>query len=226
MKKKIFKILVLIIIYVAISLGLFFILKYFGFNDVDKIRRVVDSSGGFAYVAFFILQIMVSTFVCIIPLEDEVLTASAIVLFGATRGFFVAAFNMFATSCIQFFLGRCLGKDIIKKILGNDSLDKYEKCLQLRGEIMLPVLYAVPFLPHDSLCILAGMSKMRFWYFASITLTMRSIEIAAVCFLGSGLIDFSLFSIADWIIVINVIIIDIYLLLKLHKYLKNKFNVK
>ncbi len=224
MKKNLLKILLLTLIYISISLCVYFLLKRLGYADVDKIRNFVSGFGVWSYLIFFLLQVIVSTFICIVPFEDEVLTMSAILLFGPFKAFFISAFNMFVTSCIQFALGRFLCKDIIKKMLGDSSIEKYQNYLRVKGEIMLPILYAVPLLPHDSLCILAGMSKMKFWYFAPITLVMRSIEIVSLCFLGSGLINFSVFTIMDWIVVINLIAIDAILLFKLYKYLDGKFN--
>lgn len=226
MKKKVFKVICLILVYVLISLVGYFILKACGLASVDKIRNLISKCGAWSYFMFFVFQVIISTFVCIIPFEDELLVLSAVVLFGPVKGFLIGAINMFVTSTLQFVLGRYLCKDIIIKFLGEDTMQKYENYLSIKGEIMLPILYAIPLFPHDSLCILSGMSKMKYWYFAPVTLIMRSIEIASVCFLGSGLIDFSALEIIDWIIIVNVLIIDIYLILKLQKYLENKINKK
>lgn len=223
---KIFKILILAMVYIGISIGAYFVLKACGLGTVNQIREFIFKTGIWGYVVFFVFQVVVSTFICIIPFEDELLTASAIVLFGPLKGFFVASFNMFATSCLQFIIGRYFCKSLIIKLLGEDSLNKYQNYLKVKGEIMLPLLYAIPLFPHDSLCILSGMSKIKFWYFATITLIMRSVEIASICFLGSGLIDVSAFRPIDWIAIINLIIIDIYLIHKLQKYVENKINKK
>ncbi len=210
--------------YVLISLGVYFILCACGLNSVSKIREFVHNTGAWSYLVFFLFQVIVSTFVCIIPFEDELLTASAVVLFGPVKGFAIASFNMFATSILQFIIGRYLCNGVMAKIIGVEGVGKYQNYLNGKGEVMLPILYAIPLFPHDSLCILAGMSNMRFWYFAPVTLFMRSIEIASLCFLGSGLIDFGELTLMDWIVVVNVVIIDIYLILKLQKYMENKIN--
>lgn len=223
-KKRLLKVLLLAIVYIVISVSIYFVLRASGYDSVDKIREFVEGFGAWSYLVFFIIQVTVSTFVCIIPFEDEVLTMAAIMLFGPFKGFLVASFNMFATSCIQFALGRLLCKDVLKKFLGGDVIFKYQNYLKVKGEIVLPILYAIPLLPHDSLCILAGVSKMRFCYFAPVTAVMRSIEIASLCFLGSGLIDFSALTIMDWIILVNVVIIDVIMLFKLYKYLNKKFS--
>ncbi len=224
MKKNILKILMLVLIYIALSLGAYFLLKACGLTSVNKIRDFVSRFGAWSYVVFFVFQVVVSTFVCIIPLEDELLTLSALMLFGPVKGFLIGSLNMFVTSSLQFVIGRYFCKGIVEKFLGEQSMQKYQNYLSVKGEIMLPILYAIPLFPHDSLCILAGMSKMKYWYFAPITLVMRSIEVASLCFLGSGIIDWGALSVFDWIVAINILIVDIYLLLKLHKYIDNKVN--
>ena len=224
MKKNILKIITLVLIYVALSLGVYFLLRVLGLTSVDKIRDFVSGFGAWSYVVFFVFQVAVSTFVCIIPFEDELLTLSALVLFGPVKGFLIGALNMFVTSSLQFVIGRYFCKSIVEKFLGEQSVQKYQNYLQVKGELMLPILYAIPLFPHDSLCILAGLSRMKYWYFAPITLVMRSIEIASLCFLGSGIIDFGALTIFDWIVAANILIIDAYLLLRLHKYIENKVN--
>ena len=224
MKKNILRILALILVYVALSVGAYFLLKAMRLNSVNKIRDFVGGFGAWSYVVFFIFQVVVSTFICIIPFEDELLTVSALVLFGPIKGFVIASINMFITSVIQFLLGRYLCKDLLVKLLGDEAIQKYEKHMMVKGEIILPILYTIPLFPHDSLCILAGTSKMKLWYFSIITLIMRTLEIAIVCFFGSGIIDFGLLTVADWILILNVLIIDIYLIFKLKNYIENKIN--
>ena len=220
MKGKVVKILILIFSYVAISIGVYLILKACGLGSVNQIRDFVLASGYWSYIVFFLFQITVSTFICIIPFEDELLTGAAIVLFGPVKGFFVAAFNMFATSCVQYVIGRYFCKSLIAKIIGGDSVEKYQKTFKIKGMVLLPAMYLIPLFPHDSLCILSGLAKMKFWYFALVTLILRSVEIASLCFLGSGLIDFASFEIVDWIVAINLVIIDAFLLIKLQKYIE------
>ncbi|MBQ8522710.1 MAG: TVP38/TMEM64 family protein [Clostridia bacterium] len=224
MKKNLFKIVVLVLTYVAISLGVYFVLKACGLTTISKIRDFISSTGAWGYVVFFLFQVVSSTFICIIPFEDELLTACAIVLFGPIKGFCIASFNMFVTSSLQFLIGRYFCKGLITRLIGGDAVEKYQNYLQVKGEIMLPILYLIPLFPHDSLCLLAGMSKMKYLYFAPITLVMRSIEIAELCFLGSGIIDFGALSVMDWILIANVIIIDIYLIFKLQKFIENKIQ--
>ena len=126
MKKKIVKILCLVVVYVFISLGIYFLLKACGLDSVNRIRDIISRCGVWSYLVFFVFQVVVSTFVCIIPFEDELLVLSAVVLFGPIKGFLIGAFNMFVTSTLQFVIGRYLCKDIVAKIMGEESLNKYQ----------------------------------------------------------------------------------------------------
>ena len=224
MKTKVIKILILIVAYVAVSVGVYLVLKACGLGTVDEIRNFVARSKGWSYIVFFVFQVVVSTFICVIPFEDELLTGVAIVLFGPLKGFLVASFNMFVTSCVQYIIGRYFCKSLVAKIIGGNSVEKYQKTFKVKGMILLPALYLIPLFPHDSLCVLSGLAKMKFWYFAIVTLIMRSIEIASLCFLGSGLIDFGAFEIIDWIIVANLVIVDAYLLIKLQRFVESKIS--
>lgn len=218
------KIVILVICYVVISIVVYLILKACGLGTVGQIRDFISMCGNWSYVAFFLFQVIVSTFICVIPFEDELLTGVAIVLFGPVKGFLIASFNMFVTSCVQYVIGRYFCKGLLIKIIGGDGVERYQETFKIKGMVLLPVLYLVPLFPHDSLCILSGLAKLKFWYFAVVTLIMRSVEIASLCFLGSGLIDFASFETIDWIIIINLIIIDVYLLIKLQKYIDNRIG--
>lgn len=220
------KILLLILCYIAGSIGIYYLLKLCGLSTVEEIRCFIGKTGGWSYVVFFLFQVLVSTFICIIPFEDELLTGVAIVLFGPINGFLIASFNMFVTSCLQYAIGRYLCGGLIAKIIGGDEVERYYQKFKVRGVIILPALYLIPLFPHDSLCVLSGLVKIKFWYFAIVTLVMRSIEIASLCFLGSGLINFSNLEIIDWIIILNLLIIDIHLLIKLQKYVDSKVGGK
>lgn len=226
MKIKVLKILILIIVYISISIGVYLTLKACGLGTVGQIRDFVAESGTWSYIVFFVFQVLVSTFICVIPFEDELLTGVAIVLFGPLKGFLIASVNMFATSCMQYAIGRYFCKSLLVKAIGGDSVEKYQQAFKIKGMVLLPTLYLIPLFPHDSLCILSGIAKMRFWYFAIVTLIMRSLEIASLSFLGAGLIDFATFEVIDWIVVLNLVIVDIYLLIKVQKFAENKIGKK
>ena len=87
-------------------------------------------------------------------------------------------------------------------------------------------MFLFPVFPDDALCMAAGMTKMRYWYFAIIVLIFRSIGIATICFLGSSIIKWAELSIIDWFVLINAVIIDIYAVFKISGKIEAKIKSK
>jgi len=75
-------------------------------------------------------------------------------------------------------------------------------------------MFLFPVFPDDALCLVAGMTKMRYWYFAIIVGICRTIGVATTCFLGSGLINWAVLSLVDWFVLISVCLFWILLIFK------------
>ena len=80
--------------------------------------------------------------------------------------------------------------------------------------MLLPLMFLFPVFPDDALCLVAGMTKMRYWYFALIVGICRTIGVATTCFLGSGLINWAVLSLVDWFVLISVCLFWILLIFK------------
>ena len=65
---------------------------------------------------------------------------------------------------------------------------------------------------------------MKLGYFVIVTALMRSLEIVSICFLGGGLINWASLSVFDWLVLINLLVIDIYLLTKLQKVMEKRLD--
>ena len=86
-------------------------------------------------------------------------------------------------------------------------------------------MFLFPIFPDDALCLAAGMTKMRYRYFALITAIFRSVGIATICFLGSGLINWSALSIVDWFMLVSVCAFWLILIFKYQDKLE-KFIIR
>ena len=82
------------------------------------------------------------------------------------------------------------------------------------------MFFILPAVPDEALCLVASMTKMKYWYLILVSMLYHSVEFGIFCFVGSGIINWSNLTIIDWFILINVLIIDFILLLHLEK----KFN--
>ena len=59
-----------------------------------------------------------------------------------------------------------------------------------------------------------------------VTIIMRSLEIIAICFFGGDFINWKNVSPIEWVILLNLLVIDIMLLFKLKKILERRLEQK
>ena len=212
--KKWIKICLILLIIAALSVGIYFGLRTCGVTDVESLRSIISSCGAWGWIVYILLFTLCSTLLCFIPGTSATFIGVSIVLFGALYGFFISAISVFLASTIMFILGNTLGEKVAVKLVGKKSLEKAQSLLDVKSKMLLPLMFLFPIFPDDALCMVAGMTKMKLWYFAIIVAIFRTIGIASICFLGSGFIDWAALNLIDWFVLINVCIFDIFLIFK------------
>lgn len=214
------KIIFVIVLFAMISVALYFILKAFGITNISTLRRIIENSGSFAVIIYIIMSATLLSTLCFVPLLNESLIALGLILFNTFTAFIACLFATLLANTILFFIGDMFGERIATKLIGKEELDKTQNLIDKKSKILLPILFILPGVPDEALCIVAGMTKIKYWYLILISTIFHSIEIGLVCFLGSGLINWSALTIVDWFVFINVAVIDILFLFKLEKLIK------
>lgn len=224
--KKIILIVSIILIICALSIGLYSLLKHFNITSINTLRNFISKFGAWSWIVFIVIQVILSVPIFVIPLEDELWVTLSILLFDNKFGFVISAIAMAITSAILYLLGRKLGVKIAEKIVGEKNLKEFQAKYDIKNKLSLPFMYLIPFIPHDMLCVSSGLSKIKFWYFILITIPLRSIEIVAICFLGGEFIVWKELRLFDWLILVNLALIDFVLLKKLQNFMENKLANK
>ena len=218
--KKWLKILLVIIFFAALSISLFFILKAFGLTNISSIRKFIESFGSFAVITYILITSVLLSTLCFIPLLNESLIALSLILFNTFTAFIACLVATLLSNTILFFIGDKFGEKLVTKLIGKDELDKTQNLLDKKSKLLLPILFFLPGVPDEALCLVAGLTKIKYSYLLIVSAIFHIIEIGFICFLGSGLINWSALSIVDWFVFINLIVIDIYFLFKLEKRIK------
>ena len=65
--KKYLKILVVLLVVAAISVGIYFVLRHFGFTDADKLKGWIKSTGGWAVIVYILLRVSFTIFLSFVP---------------------------------------------------------------------------------------------------------------------------------------------------------------
>lgn len=225
-KKQILKIALIVLTLVAFGVGCYFLLKYLGITDVEGLRKLIEKCGAWGWVVYIALFITVSIFLCAIPGTSATFIIVAIVLFGAWKAFAISTFSVIVASSIMFLIGNTLGEKTASKIVGADSLHKAQDLIDVKSKIFLPLMFLFPCFPDDALCMVAGMTKMKYWYFLLIVAICRTIGIATFCFLGSGFINWASLSIVEWVCLMNLAVFDIIFVFKMSNKLEQKIKNK
>jgi len=224
--RKWLKLIFVIICFAVTSVILFYILKACGIANISTLKSLILKSGDWAVLVYILVSIIVLVAFCFVPLLNTALIIFGIAIFGSKITFIAVLISVFFSTTILFFIGDKVGEKFAIKLVGEKSLKEAQNLIDTKSKILLPIFFILPCIPDEALCLVAGMTKMKYWYLILVSMIYHTIEIGLFCFLGSGIINWSSLSVVDWIILINVLVFDFYFLFKLEKHFKsnNKQN--
>lgn len=201
--ETIFKLFVVVSIILVCGYFIYFWLIKSGIlNKIDSlydIKRLIlkyKNRGLLIYTIINFLQ------VTIIPLPSSVTILAGTAIFGPFKAFIFSSIGILLGSIFAFFIGRRCSKPILYWIFGQKKVEKYQKLLSNRTQLILFLTLFLPLFPDDLICMLAGMTDIDFKSFLIISLIARSFGIACLSFFGSGsIIPFTGWGIAIWCLI-------------------------
>lgn len=220
--KKILKSLISITIMLLLVFFIYLILRNSGaldkIDDIEDLKTTIRSYGSLSIIALFIVQFLQAT---ILPIPSIITTIAGVLVFGAWQCFFISILAITAGSIVSFYMGRYLGKGIIKWIVGEKDFIKLENKLT-KGKYVYFLMMIFPLFPDDILCLMAGVTNMSFKFFFITNIITRPLSLLCLCFLGSGtLIPFSGWGIPVWIVLIIALIILTFVAIKYQVEIEN-----
>lgn len=206
--------LLTIIIFVGLTVALYFV----GFKS-EWVKPMIESVGIWGYFIYLILQVLITTVCCFVPATTFTFTIMAVQVFGITGGLIISIIGCWISSNVMFAVGRYGGVKLVDWLVGKDSREKAQRMVSDRATVLVPVMLACPFFPDDALCMISGMTKMKWWYFAIISLITRSIGITATALLGNDVtINYIKNALGDnivlWVLAVNVLLFDVWVIWK------------
>ncbi|MDE6472471.1 MAG: TVP38/TMEM64 family protein [Clostridia bacterium] len=198
------------------SICYYVILKYdlvTKFNSTEKIQTFLSKYGAYAGIIFIIIQFLQVT---LIPLPAALTTMAGVALFGFWPTFLYSVIGVMIGSILAFYLGRKFGVKLIIWLFGKNAYNKYIKITQGKDKVVLTLMFLFPFFPDDLLCIVAGITDMKYWQFFIIMLITRPINILIMegAFKGFSSIPLTGYGIPIWIAIITVALIVVVLAFK------------
>ncbi len=228
---KVMRFVLVVLILLAVLATGFFVLKATGLwekvNSMEKIRGIVESGGVFSFLIFILLQILQTT---ILQIPAFFVTVAGALIFGNWPAFFMSYFAVMVGSVIMFWIGRKAGSGFLNWIVGKEEAEKWQNRMG-RGKYLFVLMMLFPMFPDDILCVIAGMSNMKFSFFFLTNLIARGIGIACTVFFGSGsVIPFHGWGLIVWGVIILFVALLFYLSVryrdKIDEMLKQMFKKK
>lgn len=137
----------------------------------------MQSTGIWAPLAFVAIQILQVVF----PIVPGGLTCVAgVLMFGPVWGFVYNYAGICIGSGINFFLAKKYGRPFVERSVSEKVWGKYIKWLDSpKFDLYFALAIFLPVAPDDFLCLLAGLTPMKFRRFAAIILLGKPLSLLA-----------------------------------------------
>jgi uncharacterized membrane protein YdjX (TVP38/TMEM64 family) len=152
-------------------------------TSMEAFQDYVRGFGTKASIVFFLIQLLS---VVIAPIPSNISTAAGASIFGLWEAFFLSTLAIVCGSIIVFLLARKFGKPFTDKFVSPKVANKYGQLISSKRDLLLALLFLLPFFPDDSICLLAGLSQIGSLRFFVIMLLTRPWGILAASAVGSA----------------------------------------
>jgi len=170
----VFLLFCLVLIYVLQITGFFEIVK-----DEAAFQSYLEKSGGWMPIVYIVFQYLQ---VVLLPIPSVVSTLAGVALFGPLWTLLYSFIGIWLGSVTAFWVGRRLGYKAVAWMVGEDSLQKWQKKLKGKDNFILTLMFLLPLFPDDILCFISGLSSMSFLYFIIMVFLCRVLAIATTCY--------------------------------------------
>lgn len=207
------------VITLTILIGFSVAFYFVGFKG-EWIEPIINKLGWFGYIAYILLQVIITTIFCFVPATTFTFTLLSVRIFGTITGLILSIIGCFVSSLVMFIVGRFGGVKVVDWLVGKEDREKAQNLVSDRATVLVPVMLACPFFPDDAVVMATGMTSMNFWYFMPMCLITRSLGITGTALLGNdATLNYIKSALGDnivlWAIMINLILFDVWAVWKL-----------
>ncbi len=135
---------------------LFLRFKYF--FSFKRLRDFILSFGAYSAVVFIVIQALQVVFA---PIPGEVTGFVGGYLYGKIAGTLLSSAGLILGSVLAFEITRVFGVKLVRKVVKQETMDRFDYFVTHRGVHIAFILFLVPGFPKDSLCYLLGLTHLR-----------------------------------------------------------------
>lgn len=181
-------------------------------SSVEGLKNYILSTqekGVYVYILIQALQVI------ILPIPAAIICIVGSLIYGPFLGGLYCSIGILLGSYISFFIGKTFGYRIVSWIAGKENTDKYSVIIRKRGGFFLGLAFLLPMFPDDILCLIAGITNMKFKTFAWVTTITRPIGVICMSYFGGGhIIPFAGWGLYVWSILLVFIVAIVVIIYK------------
>jgi uncharacterized membrane protein YdjX (TVP38/TMEM64 family) len=126
-------------------------------SDPVALRAWIAGYGPAAPIVFAGLQALQ---VLVAPIPGHLLGLASGYLFGAVPGTLYSLAGATVGSALAFSLSRRFGRPFAESVIAGETLATFDEAIERRGLVALFVVFLVPGLPDDVICLIAGLTRL------------------------------------------------------------------
>ena len=155
------------------------------FSSIASFKQFILSTGQKGMFIYVLIQIIQVLFV---PIPAMIITLTGVAIYGPLLGALLCSLGVLIGSYGSFLIGRMFGSKLVVWIAGEQNAKKYANLINNRGKFFLIIAFLLPLFPDDILCLIAGITSMKFNHFFWIALITRPIGVFCMSYFGGGYI--------------------------------------
>lgn len=155
------------------------------FRDMDRLQTFIRSCGVWAPLVFILMQIQ-QILLAFIP--GGLLLSGGVAAFGPWLGLLYNMVGTLLGSSLNFAIARRWGRPLARRLMPEKTWNRYVGWLdenQRKFQRLFAAAILLPFFPDDALCLVAGLTRMRWSGFLLILLLkLPSVACYSLAYLG------------------------------------------
>ena len=155
------------------------------FRDIDRLQAFIQRCGVWAPLVFVLMQV---TQILLAFIPGGLLLSGGVAAFGPWLGLLYNMAGTLLGSALNFAIAKRWGRPLAKRLMPEKTWNKYVGWLdenQTRFQRFFAVAILLPFFPDDALCLVAGLTQLRWKAFLLILLLkLPSVAAYSLAYLG------------------------------------------
>jgi len=184
-------------------------------NSVEELQALIDRAGPYAWIVYFIVQMLT---VILAPIPSNVSMMAGALALGFWPALVLGVGAVWLGSMLVFLAARRLGQRAVQKWVDSSVMEKYLPIVKDKQDMFLFLALLFPFFPDDVLCILAGVTTIPTGRFALLMLLARPWGLAFAALLGCGAMRLPVWG---WALMLTALCAVFYFAMKYNKKIED-----